>query len=1371
MVGSSLLLSSSSARAAATLVQSNSATSTSTSVTATWGSAVVAGHLLVATVSANGTNVGGAPVFTPPSGWTAIATGANSGKVSAAIYYIANCSARTSGTSEIFGVTNSSATTVRLLEFSGILTAGPLDVSGTATGGGASTSSVSSTGTVSSSPELGVAVFAHQIPGTATNEVAASSPYSDVGANLLVGAGSTGVHEDTIYNTGVTGGAAATASVAVSANQHSWAFVVATFQQAPLYWRGGLTGCASGSSFSSTSCWSTTSGGASAGVAPGTSDRTTFDGNGVGNCALNSTTAGSITTVAGYTGTITQGAQNLATVNDITIGGGTFNGHSGQTISTNQSGTYNGGIVVNGGTFNGNGATLAVNGLYVSSGTFTAGTGNFSTNNVGTAILSGGTTTFSSGTATFAGLVTMSGGTVTFGSGAATFSGGIDVEGATVTLGSSATTTTVTGTATVGSGTLNFTNGSAATDFSNTLAFTQSGGTINMNGATVALGSTITSGSNDAFIQSAGTFNNTTSGGALNVGSSGGGGGNFDQTGSTAVYSSVAGATETFNGRVFVSGSTTVGTATMAGTGVATRKDVFINSGGTMAVSSAGFAFSGPSAMTVAGTLNCGTGTVSFSPTVTVSGTIDGSSGTQTYGNTLTVSSGGLVKTGTTSMTNGTNANQLVTISSGGTMTVGTPGFSFASTTSMPIDGTLNLAGPVTFAGPVALTGALVAGSGTTTISGAVTMTGTSSFSGGTGTTTFSVAPTLTSGTFTVGTAGSTGSVVMTAGATFASGMTLAFPTSGGTLSTPGGQTLSIAGTLTSSAGAATTQPKIARSTGATGITVAFTSSAIFNADGLEFDNVASTGVSIANGATFTKLAHLTFKNNIGGTTSTHLLINLTSGTVAVSGCYFDTTATNNVTLNGASGNLNKAHAIFELQSTALNGSGAGESRDADGDTNDDNVGDTTTTPYWGSVIEWTYAAPADTAGAAVGPPVAAFDWNTFTYYAIYSTFSNIGGANTTDRLWKRNSDGSAAYSYDVADSNGDIVGTPRYDTLNEVSLNQDVDGDGLKTSTSVHVVYIATSLGHIIKLIDNGSSFALPGSSSVWHTDFTSSSVTAIKSPLLSDGLNLYFGGLDASSASTIFGVQIASGASEKTLQKTITPTGTGAISTAPAWASYSGSSYLFVGSAAVTSKAYVYRAQVSPGATIETGFSPASLTSNVTGLNLINNRLFVSTQGGSLYELDASNFATSGSFTTFTGFPYTGASAIAGAPFADARTNYAYFGDSAGKLYIVTSTGANLTGYPSTLLSSTQITTTPYYKTVSGTIAVGAADGYAYFINRHDATNTPQIRKRFVVGNGAVTAISYDSNAARYMAASADGRLTYISASDVGTDTDGVE
>jgi hypothetical protein len=1383
LAAASLAIWSGSARAAAALVQNNTATGT-TSVTATWGLAggVVAGHLLVATVmAASGSTIAA------PAAWTLIASVDNPTKVMVAMYYIQNCAAKVQNATETFTATGSNGTTVRLMEFSGIATTGALDTSGSVTGGASSTLSVSTSGAVATSPELGVAVFAHQVNDTGAN-LAAVAPYSDVSTDTTT----TNNVEDSTYNKGVTSGAVATAGATASGTAHSWAAIVAVFQEAPLYWRGGLTGCASGSLFTSTTCWSTSSGGASAGVTPGPSDRALFDGNGTGNCVLSSTAAtqaGSITTTAAYTGTITQGTQNVSLSNDLSIGGGTFTGRSGQTIATNGSGSYNGGIVVSGGVFNGNGATIAVQSLIVSGGTFTAGAGNFSTNNGGGASFAGGTSTFSSGTVSLAStlsvagagtsvtfgsgaptvgdLATFSAGTVTFGAGQLLLNNGLDVEGASVTFGSSASTTIVTGTVTVGSGTVNFTNGSAATDFSNTLAFTQSGGTINMAGATVALGSTIALNTGQAFIMSGGIFNNTVAGGSLAVGTSGGGGGAVIQSGASAVYNGVATATEIFNGPLSISGTMNVGAGSLTG-GTAARKDVTINAGGTMTLSSAGFAFSTTDAMTIAGTLNAGTGTATFSPTVTVSGTLDGSSGTQNFANTLTVT--GTLKTGTSSMTGGTAALRLVAISSGGTMTLSSAGFAFNSTTSMPIDGTLNAgSGTVTFAGPVALTGTLNANGATTTMTGALSMTGTSAFNGNTGTTTFSASPTLTAGTFTVGDAGSSGSVIFSTGVTFASGMTLAFPASGGTLSAPAGQAIAINGTVTSSAGGASTPPKIANTTGALGVTISFGATSVLKIDGLELDGSVASGVSIASGATYTLFKRLKFQNNVGGAGSTHLLITLGTAIVNAPGFFFDATAAHNVTLDGTTGHPAGARAIFEDQSVAVNGAGAGESLDQDGDTNGDNVGDNTaTSPYFGSVVEWVGASETDTSGTAAGYPSAAFDWNTFSWYGIYVAYKDTAGAGTADVIWLRNNDGSAAYSYSVPQASGDLLGTPFWDTINETTAHVDANGNGNQTDTDVHVVYMATTLGHIIKLVDNGASLA-PPASGPWSTDFTSATVATISSPLIEDGTNLYFGGTDGSAVTKVFGVQISGGANEKTLQKNVGSVG--AVTATPSWAIYSGSTYVFLGSVATSSQAYVYRINMTSG-TVNASFSGISTSVNAS-VRLINNRAYAVTDGGNMQVLDASNFNVGG-FTNLTGFPYqsTAAQPIGAAPYVDSSTNYAYFGDKGGTVYAVTGAGANVVGYPFSISSAVQLSSSPIYLAGGGVIAIGANDGYIYFIDRHNASNVPTVfRRYFVTASGTVSTVAYDGTTSEYMVSSSDGKLMFVKAADVADPTASVE
>ncbi|MDB4979623.1 MAG: hypothetical protein JWM82_375 [Myxococcales bacterium] len=758
-------------------------------------------------------------------------------------------------------------------------------------------------------------------------------------------------------------------------------------------------------------------------------------------------------------------------------------------------------------------------------------------------------------------------------------------------------------------------------------------------------------------------------------------------------------------------------------------------------------------------------------------GTFTAGSGAVTIAGAVTISGG------TVTMGSGTEALQSSLDVTGGTFTAGSGAVTTTGATTISGGGIINggSSSSLTFGNTLAIgngtAGTFNANSANVTFTGVVTLQNAGIFNGNTGSGTFSSAPVLTSGTFTVADAGSTGRWTFNQSTTFGVAATLAFPSDKGELSLAPTKVLTVNGPVTSSLASGATRPKVDCNgcSAAQGITVAFGGTSTLNIDGLELDNSVAAGVSIADGATYTSLKRLTFQNNVANSTSTgatHLSITSSNagGTkvIVVPGCSFDATAQYNVTLSGVSGSTG-VRAIFENQSAAVNGARAGASFDLDADTNGDNVADSVTANRYGAVVEWPYASPADTAGTAVGAPVPAFDFNTFAFYGVYATFKNTAGAGTSDRVWMRSADASAAYYYDVPDASGDIVGNPRIDTNNETTAGVDINGDGDTLDTHVRVVYIGTSLGHILKLIDNGTSLAQPASGS-WATDFSvPGSVATITSPLISDGTNLYFGGTNAAAAPTIFGVQISGGANEKTLQKTVGAAST--VTTAPTWAAYNGSTYLFVGSTVTAGAAHVYRVRVSPGALIDTDF--AGSTANINGgVNLMNNRAYAATNAGKLYVLDASNF-TAG-FTTLAGFPYSSvaASPIQAYPFVDGATNYAYFGDNAGKLYVVTDTGTNFTGYPYSITGAPQLPSTPLYRRGTGTIAVGASDGYVYFINRHaDVAGNPAIRKRYFVGTGTVSAVSFNSNSSQYMAATSDGRMTYIAASDVGTDSDGFE
>jgi hypothetical protein len=654
------------------------------------------------------------------------------------------------------------------------------------------------------------------------------------------------------------------------------------------------------------------------------------------------------------------------------------------------------------------------------------------------------------------------------------------------------------------------------------------------------------------------------------------------------------------------------------------------------------------------------------------------------------------------------------------------------------------------------------------TVSGAATLTG-GTFNVGAGTGTFQSAPTLTSGTFAIG---SGGRAIFSQSTTFSSGVTLTFPASAGRLSVAQGKTLTLSGPVTAATTSGATKPKIDCSgcSATQGVTIAFTSSSTLNLDGLEFQSSAATGVSIASGATLTALKNLSFKNNAAnGGAGTHLALTLGAATVNAPGCVFDATAATNVALYGTAGNVRGARVILEYQSASVNGAGAGEAKDADGDdapgdaNPGNNYGENTAAPYYGSVVQWSSASVADTAGAAEGAPTAAFDWNTFAYYGVYVQYKNVSGAGTADRLWSRNSDGSARYSFDVPNSSGDLVGSPQWSTANEVTLGLDVNGDGDMTDTSVHVVYLATTTGRIIKLIDTGTALARPASGA-WATDFTSSGVTSISSPLITDSSNLYFGGADNLAVSKIFGVQVIAGPAEKTLVKNIGSVGT--VTAALSWKRFGGRVYLYVGSTAFLGMASLYRVEVSPGAVVQATYN--SLTSSVNGSVRVNGtRAYAVTSGGQLYALDATNTGTGG-FTTLTGFPYqtAAASPIQAPAYTDSNTGVSFFGDDTGRLYSVTSAGAATSGYPY-VVTSAAITSSPLYISGSGVVALGAADGYLYFVDRRNAAGNPSLFNRYYVGTGAVSWVAYDANSASYMVSSQDGKLSFVARSLVSDPT----
>lgn len=773
-------------------------------------------------------------------------------------------------------------------------------------------------------------------------------------------------------------------------------------------------------------------------------------------------------------------------------------------------------------------------------------------------------------------------------------------------------------------------------------------------------------------------------------------------------------------GTLTTSGATTVssGTLNVAGGTVAARGGVTV-SGGTLDVAAGSFTADTAGTVTIGGgTLDADGGTVTLSVATTVSGgslkaTEVSGAGSVSLGSTLTVS-GGTV-----------DAN-------GGTITV----TGAATMSSGNIEATAG------------------SGAGSITFSSTVTMSGgTYDPNGGTGT--FDGATTISGATFYVGDTTQT----LAAGLTMSSG-TLDMTSDGGSLQV---SALSISGgTFRATGTSSGSYPLVTSSSGNYAFTI---SGGTLNLNGLRVQNANTNGMNVSTtlptAVTVSAFKNVLFSSNQGGGGSTHLKFafstNLTaSATIVTSGCEFDTTAAANVTTTAQNqgSNTNGVYFVFDLATGGGLG-GEGEALDSDGDAGPDGVIDNYRSNA--TVVSWTTSAQSDIAGAAVGFPTAAFDWNTFVFYSVYAAFS--GAAANTDRIYVRTADGSADYSYDIDTSTyGNIIGTSLWDTVSETGTF-DVNGNGTLGESNVHVLYVATTGGHIFKLIDSGSSLALPGAGSTWHTPFPSNapsgslSITAISTAITTDRTNLYFGG--ASSGNNLFGVQIASGGSTcngtnnglTTQEKCAmrynlggTPT---AITASLATSTFGGDQYVYVASTNT-----IYRYDVST-ASLSSSFATSGA---VTGrLVLLSGTLWSADSASKVNRLNADPTSGSGTFVNLTGFPFTGSGTLS-APTVDYTTSSAYVGNSAGTLYKISSAGATTWSLSSGLGS---ISSAPFYVSSTGYVIAGDTSGKVVYVLDSGSSATLKYTLNL---SGAVSAISYNPQVSKVMVSTASGGLYYL-------------
>jgi hypothetical protein len=1086
-----------------------------------------------------------------------------------------------------------------------------------------------------------------------------------------------------------------------------WVGVQVGFHGTTRHWAGGSTTCSSGT-------WKDELGNAAS--APNSSSVVFFDSTSSTSCSQGAVTWNELHVQSTYTGTLT--ATGTITTNaGISIAGGIVNGplSTGTSFSLT-GGAYN--VTSTGGpTFTGAGT--------IGGGVFTGLSGKTATFS-STLEVSGGTLDLSAGILAVTGDTTVDGGTLNVHGGTATLSGNLTVSSGTLDVhGGTATLSATSAVLTVSGGTLDVNAGTLSTTGTTSTAVI-SGGTLDADGGTVTLKGTTVSGGNLKSTK-------VGAGGSVQVSTLAVSGGLADTAGGTIT---VTGATSSTGGTLQAG---TAGTLNLQST-------LTVNGSGAVVDAHSGTITVTSTTTVTLGTLEASTaGGVTLNAGLTVNGgTVDAASGTITANSTTSLSSG------TIEASSAGNVILKSTITfSGGTIDAAT-GTIDTTAVAVTVNGT---------------TCAFNGTNGTVKLSTLTVKSGT--FDGAGGSVTANGAVLVNGGTYKVG----SGTSLMTGGITVSSG-TLDMSSDGGQLQIGNGssaQTLLLSGgTLQTTGTTQSTYPKITWGSSATANYAFSVTSGTININGLQVQHADANGMNVSGtSVTLTSLKNVRFSNNAGGTSSQHLLIarNKTAMTLYAPGCGFDSSVKYNVVTTGTT---NLMTFVFDLASPL---GYEGDAHDLDGDKSPtdgipDNTGSNST------VVLWTSAAASDTAGVAAGFPTAAIDWNTFTFYSVYVAFTGVSAG--TDQIYVRNvsTGATAGYNYPIDTATyGTIVGTPRWDTINETGT-LDVNGNGVLGETSVHVLYVTTTKA-IIKLIDNGTSLSLPGTNNPWNTPFPAAGVASITgstpvysiaSPVTSDSANLYFAGTDSAGKSQMFGVQIASGgttcngtsnslSSEEKCAKQFSVGTTTTMNTAPSWEAYNSNTYLFFAS---TSTIYQY------DVTTSTNTSPAYTNGGTLGtingsVRVAFGSLWASDSKGNLHRVNAIP-GGSGSFATVGTFPYNPSGKALSAPYIDgaSSTVHAYVGDSTGALFKV---DASKTQNWTLSSGIGAINTAPLYLSANGYLIVGDTAGKVAYID----TSIPKVTYTLTLSSGnAISAISYDPSgnggAGAVMVSTGGGQLFYL-------------
>jgi hypothetical protein len=638
---------------------------------------------------------------------------------------------------------------------------------------------------------------------------------------------------------------------------------------------------------------------------------------------------------------------------------------------------------------------------------------------------------------------------------------------------------------------------------------------------------------------------------------------------------------------------------------------------------------------------------------------------------------------------------------------------------------TVTLGANTTVAGLLALDDGILGSSGKTMAAGATGPT----------------AALVNTGTYTVGSAAQT----FSGGLTVQPSGVLTLASSGGSVNVASSKTLTVDGTLNASTTGATIQSVSGTYTFKVGSTA--TATPTVSISGL---TVKGTNGGLQIGATTGATTTVSELDNVkfsGGTGAQYLLVNAKSMYLTSSGCTFDAgvatgATTKAVTAVGNGTADGETRAIFGNTTCATNWANSasdtscGTAAKSDDDANNDGVGDNPSTN--GAVVQMVRAAETDTAGSVIGFPSSAFDWNTFTYYSTYVAFHNASGGSS-DVVYVRDESGNPLYSWTVPTAGETISGTPQW-----------------ITTGSKHYLYVATTAGHVYRLVDTGtgttSGTLTLDSSGAWSTNPFNCSCT-ISTPLAMDASNLYWGSTTSGKNFWTLGQSTESNPTPVAITPAVTNAGLSI-------ATINGTTYAYMG---VTGN--MLKIGTASQSIVATNSSPGS--ASIFGRIVLGYgksgtwRAYAGDSGGTMWALDAtSGFATAGGL-----WSYATANGIQSSPYYDHDTDTLHYGTQGGTIIVLNgASGTTLNaGYPYTPAggSGDPIQAAPLY--YGGVLVVGSTGGKLYFLDRNTGTGVSLIRQYAFGPSESVSGIGFDPNVNRYMVSTAssssnDGRLYYF-------------